>query len=461
MREAAAPLSIAGALEAALAAQRQGRLDDAQAIYEAVLRLAPRDFDALHLLGVVRHRQGRHDEAVALIEAALSQQPASGAALNNLANALRDGGRFADALARYDAALERVGPADAAGVWTNRGMAGLAAGCHGQAAADFRRAQALAPDAVDAHLFEGMARLALGDYAHGWRLYEWRWRKPELEARLRDVRAERWTGGQFLQGRRLRLVHEQGYGDTLMAIRYVPLLQARGAIVQLSAPGALRDLLAASFPGMEVVAAGQRVAHDLYCPVMSLPLCFGTLLDSVPAGVPYLRPPAARLADWRARFGPRLRPRVGIAWSGNPRHENDRNRSLPARVLASLRVDGIQAFSLQRELREADVAAMREASIESLPAGLGDFADAAAAILQMDLVISVDTAMAHLAGALGKPMWVLLPHAADWRWLEGREDSPWYPTARLFRQPVAGGWDEVAARVLAALPALVGALRRP
>ena len=212
---------------------------------------------------------------------------------------------------------------------------------------------------------------------------------------------------------------------------------------------------------MEIVAAGQRVAHDLHCAVMSLPLCFGTLLDSVPAGVPYLRPPAALQADWRARFGPRVRPRVGIAWSGNPRHENDRNRSPPARVLASLRLDGIQAFSLQRELREGDTAAMHEASIEALPAALEDFADAAAAILQVDLVICVDTAIAHLAGALGKPAWVMLPHAADWRWLRGRRDSPWYPSATLFRQPAYGDWASVLAEVHAACASISAACEAP
>ena len=461
MRDPARPLSIPEALEAGLAAQRQGRLDDAKAIYEAVLGLSPRNFDALHLLGVVRHRQGRNDEAVALIEAALAEQPSVGLALNNLGNALRGSRRFAEAVVRYDAAVRLLPPRERATVMVNRGLAFSGMAREREAADDYREAQSLDPDNVDAHFADAVLRLARGDFEAGWRLYEWRWGRPGVVAPHERVTGTQWTGKEPVRGRRIRIAHEQGFGDTMMMARYVPMIEALGATVELSVPAPLEALMRESFPMATLVPADRAPACDLFCPAMSLPLAFGTTLASIPATPAYLKPPADRVAKWRSWFGDRNGPRVGIAWSGNPRHEDDHNRSLTACPLPALRVEGVGWFSLQRDPREGDAAALARHGARNAAAGFADFADTAAAILQLDLVITVDSAVAHLAGALGKPVWILLPAAADWRWLRGRRDSPWYPSATLFRQPAYGDWASVLAEVHAALREHIGGLRSP
>jgi hypothetical protein len=222
----------------------------------------------------------------------------------------------------------------------------------------------------------------------------------------------------------------------------------------LEAHGALAPLLA-QIPGISAVlergAALPR--YDLHCPLMSLALAFGTTLDTIPAEVPYLRAPAEHLERWRARLGPRSRPRVGLAWSGSTTLRNDRNRSIPLSLLAPLRALPIDLFALQKEVRANDAEALLSGPpITSLGGELADFRDTAALVELMDLVISVDTAVAHLAGAMAKPVSVLLPWSPDWRWLLDRTDSPWYPTARLYRQERPGDWDAVIARLARELP---------
>jgi ADP-heptose:LPS heptosyltransferase len=215
-------------------------------------------------------------------------------------------------------------------------------------------------------------------------------------------------------------------------------------------PGALRGLLE-GFQGVkQVITKGQDLPKfDLHCPLMSLPLAFGTTLESIPAEVPYLCAPADKVEEWRQRLGTRTRPRVGIVWSGRLTHKNDQNRSIPLSVLLALAEAGVELVSLQKDVREADREVLTaNPQIRDFGSELKNFADTAALVSLLDLVVTVDTAPAHLAGALGKPVWVLLPFWPDWRWLLHREDSPWYPTARLFRQPAFGDWDSVVRRVM-------------
>jgi hypothetical protein len=303
---------------------------------------------------------------------------------------------------------------------------------------------------------ESLTRLMLGDYAQGWRLYE---RRFEVLAHDPPRPAAQVLDPAAVAGRRVLLFGEQGRGDVIQFARYLPMLAARGATVLVEAYSDLLPLLG-EVPGVAAVAepGGPVPPHDLLTPLLSLPLAFGTELDSIPAAVPYLRPPEARLAAWSARLGPRVRPRVGLCWWG---FQHIPKRSIPGFMLAPLLgCEDLEFHAVQKDITPSDADWLaRHPSVRVHAAALRDFADTAALLQQMDLVISIDTAVAHLAGALGRPVWIMLPFSPDWRWLRGREDSPWYPSARLFRQGRSEVWPDVVQRVAAALQAWDSAFR--
>lgn len=388
---------------------------EALASYEAALARKPDYADAHNNRGLALLELNRPDEALTSLERALALKPDYTDALINRGNALRDLNRSREAIESYDTAL------------------------------------ALKPDLADGHWNKALEQLLLGDFAQGFANYEWRWRRAD--AVPRGFTQPQWRG-EDLRGRTILLHAEQGFGDTLQFVRYVPMVAAKGGNVILEGPDGLLPLLA----GIEGVAA--RVSRgaplppfDLHCPLMSLPLAFGTTLATVPAAVPYLRVPAARAEQWRGRLPRRGVPRVGLVWSGRPTHRNDHNRSIAlARLEPVLARPGVQFISLQREIRDADRPALAKfPTVLRLEEELADFADTAAVVDALDLTIAVDTAVAHVAGALGKPVWVLLPSIPDWRWMLHRDDSPWYPSARLFRQKRIGDWDGAIARLAAEL----------
>jgi hypothetical protein len=292
--------------------------------------------------------------------------------------------------------------------------------------------------------------LLLGEYEHGWREYEWRWldggQQPEFGERP-------WLGEVPLDGKTLLVHSEQGFGDTLQFVRYVPWLAATGARIVLRVQDPLLPLLK-GFPGTDrVIGASEDVPpFDHHCPLMSLPHALGAHRHPIPAE-PYLQADDLLRERWRQRLaGARPPVRVGIAWSGSRTHVNDRARSMALADWAPLFDAGASFVSLVKEVREGDQATLANtAHIAEAAGGLQTFADTAALIAELDLVICVDTAVAHLAGALGKPVWVLLPYMPDWRWLLDRSDSAWYPSARLFRQPARGDWTSVISEVRAAL----------
>jgi hypothetical protein len=333
-------------------------------------------------------------------------------------------------------------------VLTNRGHALRRLDRPLEALADFEAALVKGPEFPEAHFEAAMTRLTLGDFDAGWKAYEWRWKTGTFASQRRQFRCPLWLGDAPVSGKTLLLHAEQGLGDTIQFIRYAPLLAGRGAKVVCEVQPELRSLLS-QFDNIQIVAQGEPLPpFDLHCPLLSLPLAFATKPGTIPAAVPYLAPAAERLAHWRDRL-PQQRPRAGFVWSGSPSHKNDRNRSIPLARLAALFDDPpLRCFSLQSELRDADNEVLRGLpNLVHLGAGLRDFADTAAVISLLDVVISVDTSVAHLAGALGKPVVILLPYAADFRWMRGRDDSPWYPTAKLLRQPAFGDWDSVIARL--------------
>ena len=422
------------------------RPQEALACYEQALRLAPGHFDALNNRGNALQALKRPQEALASYDLALRLKPDHAEALANRGNALLDLDRLEEALLSFDRSLALK---PEAGALVNRGNALQGLRRHAEALDSYARALALRPDYPEAHWNASLSRLALGDFEGGFAAYEWRWRKSNLVSPLRAFPQPLWLGQEPLRGKTILLHAEQGLGDTLQFCRYARRVAALGADVVLEVQPALKPLLAGLEGAGRVCAKGEALPpFDCHCPLLSLPLAFATRLDSIPAEAAYLRADPERAAAWRARLGESAGPRIGLAWSGNAAHVNDRNRSMALARFIALAAGPGQFVSLQKQVREADLALLRERpDIVHFGEALADFADTAALVANLDLVLTVDTAVAHLAAALGKPVWLLLPFNADWRWLLERGDSPWYPSMRLFRQPGPGDWDGALARV--------------
>ncbi|MDE2063949.1 MAG: hypothetical protein KGJ00_16230, partial [Bradyrhizobium sp.] len=318
-----------------------------------------------------------------------------------------------------------------------------------EALIDLEAALTNAPEFSEAHFETALARLTLGDFNAGWKAYEWRWKTGAFASQRRAFRQPLWRGDVPISGKTILLHAEQGFGDTIQFIRYARLVADRGARVICEVQPELA-LLLSQIGGIEIIAKGQALlpAFDMHCPLLSLPLAFGTDDATIPAKIPYLTASATRVAQWRERLGHGV-PRAGFVWSGSPTHKNDANRSIAlARLAPFFENLPLTCFGLQRDMRDADREIVRRVpNLIDLGEQLSDFDDTAAVISLLDVVVSVDTAVAHLAGAMGKPVVLLLPHAADFRWLRDRTDTPWYPTARLLRQPAFGDWDSVIGRL--------------
>lgn len=423
------------------------RYPDALECHDAFLRLAPESPDAFSSRSAVLLDLGRAADALASCDRALQLCPTHADAFYNRGNALRALGRDHDALASYEEAL-RLRP-DHTRALNNQGNALVSLNRHQEALACYEHIARLQPDNGTRHWNESLSRLALGDFELGWRKYEFRWEDSQYKKLKREFAQPLWRGEQPLHGKTILLHAEQGLGDTIQFCRYAGLVAARGATVLLEVPAPLTSLLARLDGVHRIYSRGEALPpFDYHCPLLSLPLAFHTDLHTIPAPPAYLAGAPDRILAWHARLGGKAQPRIGIAWSGSMNHRNDRNRSLPLARFARLLSTRAQFVSLQQELRESDRPALeRHPEILHFGADLSDFEDTAALIASMDLVISVDTSVAHLAGAVGKPIWLLLPFSADWRWLLERSDSPWYPSARLFRQPAIGDWDSVIAAV--------------
>lgn len=417
------------------------RTAEAGRAVERALCLAPDLPAALMVKGLAASLAGDDDAADAALSKALALEPGLPGGWENLGSARARAGRVEAAEAAFaEAAARRPGPA----LWSLRGNARLSLGWPGEALKDLDRAVAARPNDAGLLWNRGLARLSLGDFAGGFADFDHR--------RIPGHNRPRWTGGD-IAGQRILLYAEQGLGDTLQFLRYVPMVAALGARVFLEVQPALRGL-AAGVPGVEaLLVQGETVPEtELECPLMSLPRAFGTTVETIPAPVPYLRADPALAAAWRARIGEEG-PRVGIVWAGNPAFTFDRHRSpglaafRPLLDVPGLRFFGLQLGAGRRDLNGFDA----PPSFRDLGAEIRSLDDTAAIMDNLDLVISSCTAPVHLAGALGRPLWLALGFAADWRWLTGREDSPWYPSARLFRQPRFGDWGGLAARMAGAL----------
>jgi tetratricopeptide (TPR) repeat protein len=406
------------------------------ACVEADVAVRDPDIAALQNRAASLKRQRRYEDALIAYEAVLALDGGNLHALNECGGLHVWLGRPAAAVACYDRALA-IAPRTLV-LQINKGTAQVALNRLAEGLASFEAALAIDPESAEAHYDASLVRLRLGDFRNGWREYEWRWRKG---AGRPDIGAPLWLGEESLLNKTILLLAEQGFGDTINFMRYAPLVAARGATVILGVQSQLKAI-AATVPGVALaLGAGEPVPSvDFYCPLLSLPHAFKTELATVPANIPYVRPDSERLAKWRDRLAANGRLRVGICWAGSNIHLNDRNRSIPLERFATILVSGIDFISLQRDVAPPEAAILSAHGVRQIGQEFSDFADTAAVVSMLDLVISVDTSVAHLAGAMAKATAVLIPFAPDFRWLLDRTDSPWYPTLRLFRQAAIGDW---------------------
>jgi Tfp pilus assembly protein PilF len=474
-------------LQSGVEHQRAGRFGEAEPLYRRVLAAQPRNTDALYLLGLLTQATSRYAESVELFQRATQENPKSAkyfvnlglslggmglgktresldalrkavaidptipAAWSNLGNEFSNDLQFEEAIDAYQKAL-RLNP-DFADAQCNLGAAlqehlpTLA-----PAIAAYERAVALQPDFATAHWNLGFALLLMEDYGRG--LTECEWRLKTHIVQPRNFRRPSWDGSD-LAGRRILVHTEQGFGDTIQMARYLPMLAERGGEVILECPAALVRLLR-DLPGLkQIVASGDPLPEfDLYCPIMSLPLMFNTTPATIPWNGPYLRPDSTLAAQWAARLPADVnRPRIGLVWAGRPENKVDRKRSMRLEQFAPLASIASARFISLQKGGAAEQARRPPAGLELIDFTdeLQDFTDTAALMANLDLIIAVDTAVAHLAGALGRQAWLLLPYRPDWRWMMDREDSLWYPSLRLFRQKTRGDWGEVIGRVVQGL----------
>lgn len=428
------------------------RLDDALAAYERALEVRPNYAEAMNNRGTALKELQRFDEALAAYERTLQIRPGYAEAEYNRANTLKEMERLDDALAGYDRAIAQK--PDFAAAHSNRGTVLMDLQRLDEAQAAFARATQIRPEFAEAHWNESLCLLLAGKFEAGWAKYEWRYRKNDTRAYRRAFTAPLWLGEEELRGRTIFVYAEQGFGDTLQFCRYVALLAERGATAILEVQAALKALLQQVAGAAQVLGRGEPLPpFDFQTPLLSLPLAVGTTAQTIPATVPYVHPDPSAVARWQGRLGKRSGPLIGLVWSGSPTHKNDRHRSLALTDLAPILDLEATFISLQREVRASDADFLtRHPRLRHFGPDLEDFAATAALIAHLDLVVTVDTAVAHLAGAMAKPVWILLPYLGlDWRWQASRDDSPWYPTARLFRQPEIGAWTAVVARLAAEL----------
>lgn len=419
--------------------------------YERATECQPMNAVAHSNRGVLLHEQRRFDAALQSYDSAIAANPGFDGAYYNRANALKELKQWDAALADYDTSIA-LDPVHAA-AHLNRGNLFYHLGNTAAAIDCYDQAIAANPEYQEARFNKSIPMLLCGDFAAGWAQYEWRWKNPALNMQGKHGAYPLWHGQETLHGKTVLLHNEQGLGDTLQFCRYAHSVAARGARVVLEVQPPLLVLLQSlqgishlMAEGLDPVDVGESI--DFQCPLLSLPLAFETDLSNIPASVPYLHSNPAKVRAWQSRLGVAQRPRVGLVWSGSVGHRHDAQRSISLQQLLAYLPEGLDYVCLQKELRPADRLAMdANTPIQSFADELHDLDDTAALVECMDWVVSVDTSVVHLAGALGKSAWVLLPFVPDWRWLLGRDTSPWYPSITLYRQSALDDWTGVLARL--------------
>ena len=455
------------------------RFDQALLSFQHVLKLNPRHQDALYKSGALLNQFGRYAEAIVLLDRSKEVGPDHAPTLRSRAQTLYNLKRFEDSLTDGKRAYQLAADADTC---NNIGAALRLLGRDAEALGWFDKALEIRPNSEAAldnkvvslfhlHRFDelfalherirslgrltamtewnvALANLLTGNFEAGWRGHEARLKLPS--SKHPKFRGPRWRGEEEIRGKTVLVCADEGLGDTIHFARYVPMLAERRARVILAVQPPLKRLLS-NLNGVSQCIPTSAIASltfDWHCPISSLPLAFQTRLETIPSAVSYLPSPSmSHVKAWRDRLGPSSRLRVGLAWSGSSTHANDANRSVPLHLLAPLLDVDADFVSLQKDARPDDKALLKQTDIVDLTADLTDFAETAALASSLDLIITVDTSVAHLAGALGRPTWILLPWTPDYRWLLDRDDSPWYPTVRLFRQTASRDYESVVAAV--------------
>ena len=397
------------------------RLDEALKNYNAAIQLKPNYADAYNNRGALLNQLKRYDEAIISLDEAIKLKPNNAEAFYNLGNAKEDYACFDEALQNYNKAIE------------------------------------LKPNYAEAIANKAYLKLLLGELEEGWQLHESRKNKKDRKKHYPEFPAPLWLGNESIEDKILLVHSEQGLGDTLQFYRYLPMLQTlnpKEVIFHVEKP--LIPLLSELNENITILDKNKNLpSFDYYCPLMSLPLAFKTSINSIPNNVPYLYVNNVKNNNWQERLGRKTKTRVGVVWSGSTHHKNDHNRSLTLTQISSLFELPFEFHCLQKEIRELDIETLNNIkAINQHQSDLHDFSDTAALVNQMDLIISVDTSVAHLAGALGKKVWILLPFVPDFRWLLNRNDSPWYPTAEIFRQPDIDDWDTVIKELISKLKSI-------
>jgi tetratricopeptide (TPR) repeat protein len=445
-----APNSVPTLNNLALVQQTQGKHDAALQTALRAVAAEPRNLEALMMVAVCQKERGDFINAAAACREIIQNDPSNARVHCWLGEALYRCGDPVGACASFDRAIA-IEP-DLADAWVSKGHVVEDSGYYEKALAAYQTALKLKSDHANARIHKAYLHLRLGNFAEGWPDYEYRWAVRSNNSPIRNFAQPQWRGDTTLDGKTILLHAEQGAGDTIMAARYVPIVAALGAKIILEVQEQLVSLLQ-SLGDVTVIPRNATIPpFDLHCPFMSLPLVFNTSIDTIPASVPYLLPSPEKAEKWRDHFKGG-RAKIGIAWAGAKSFFGDFDRSiLLPNMLPLLEVQDCTFYSLQKDLRDGDREILRQhPEITHLGDQIEDFEDSAAIMMYLDLVISSDTSVVHLAGALARPLWVLLSATAEWRWLVNRRDSPWYPSAELFRQRRPGNWSDVVNEVIARL----------
>ena len=468
-------IQITNLLKKGAELNQQGNFEEALIAYDQVIIIKPDDAEAYYYRGMILCQVDRFEEALISFDQAIVINPNHAGTFNNRGVALKELSRFNDAIDAYNKAIA-IEPTDAH-FYYNRGYALQKCNHFNEAAVSYEQSIAIKPDYVDAynnlantfreikefkkafanydfvialkpdhadaHFNKSLLLLLIGNYEEGWQLYEWRWKQKHNINSRRSYKQALWLGNESLINKTLLITMEQGFGDYIQFIRYALLAEQSGAKVILEAPLLLMKLTATLKGHFILIESGKSLPDfDYYCPVVSLPLAFKTSVETIPAPLSYLYVDEAKKQQWNKRLGKHVMTRIGLVWAGNPDHTNDRNRSLLLKQFSSLFTLSFEFHSLQKDIREVDSQTIMDfPHIYQHQDELQDFSDTAALVDAMDVIISVDTSVAHLAGAMGKKLWLLLPYLPDFRWMLDREDSPWYPSARLYRQEKINDWN--------------------
>ena len=427
--------------------------------YDRILAANRSNAEVLLKRGDILQRLHRCDDAVSNYNLALQIYSGNVVdALNRRGHSLLDLNRPEDALESYNRALELApGGESYAALLFNRANVLRQLARMDEALESYGQALACKPDLAEAKMEQSHCRLAMGDFKRGFQEYESRWENTQLRPVKLRSSEPLWLGQESLAGKTILLWAEQGFGDTIQFLRYVPLVARNAGLTILRVPPPLRSLAQTlDCPVSIITFADPLPSHNFNCPLMSLPLAFGTTLESVPSNVPYLSARADQVENWRNQLEPPTGLRIGLVWAGRRREPVNRTRDMGLEVFDPMTRLDVEIISLQKEIPDEDRRVLKSMpKISCLGEKLSDFADTAALIENLDLVIGVDSAVAHLAGAMGKPVWIMLRHSGEWRWLLERNDSPWYPTARLFRQKKPGDWAGVVSDITQQLQALI------